>query len=273
MLMPASIELKNVKKSYPVTSERHSWQDFVRLKHRETSDFKALDGLSIDIKQGSFTTIFGPNGSGKSTLFRIIAGLEPPTSGKVTINGKPVDKARIGFVFQNYRDSMLTWRTALGNVRLALEARGIPQQLQRSEAMGYLERVNMAHIADKPFYSLSGGQAQLVSIARAFAFKPDILLMDEPFSALDFQTSLGMMETLSKLWQEENITTLFISHDIDEAVFLADQVMVLTKNPGKVQAIVPVRLKRPRSVSVISEERFFKIRNKVLKEFSKGSGL
>ena len=129
----------------------------------------------------------------------------------------------------------------------------------------------MAHVANKPFYSLSGGQAQLVSIARAFAFKPDILLMDEPFSALDFQTSLTMMETLSKLWQEEAITTLFISHDIDEAVYLADQVMILTKNPGRVHEIIPVKLKRPRPISLLSNEKFFKIRTQVLESFKKGS--
>lgn len=269
--MPASIEIKNVSKRFPLKSEGHSWQEFIRIRKESTSEFAALEKLSIDIKAGSFTTIFGPNGSGKSTLFRMIAGMEKPSDGEITINGNPVDKARIGFVFQNYRDSMLTWRTALGNVKLALEARNVAEKLQKDIAMGYLERVNMAHVANKPFYSLSGGQAQLISIARAFAFKPDILLMDEPFSALDFQTSLEMMQTLSKLWQEENITTLFISHDVDEAVYLADQVLVLTKNPGSVQKVVPVQLPRPRPISLLSQDRFYTTRNKVLTEFRKGS--
>lgn len=268
--MPASIEIKNVSKSFVAKSEAGIWRQKVK-QPKDESSFLALDNLSATIPKGSFTTIFGPNGSGKSTLFKIISGLEEPTSGKVTINRKPVRKARIGFVFQNYRDSMLTWRSAKGNVRLALEARRVPREQQNTIAMEYLERVNMAHIADKPFYSLSGGQAQLVSIARAFAFKPDILLMDEPFSALDFQTSLGMMEILSKLWREENITTLFISHDIDEAVYLADQVMILTKNPGKIQAVVPVPFKRPRPISILEQKRFFDLRTKVLEEFRKGS--
>lgn len=252
------------------SAAKASWH---RLLGRQAavSEFVALDNLNVAVPPGSFTTIFGPNGSGKSTLFRLIAGLDEPTSGSVTINGKPVQEARIGFVFQNYRDSMLTWRTAVGNVRLALEARGIEPGRRDKIARQYLRRVGMGHIADKPFYSLSGGQAQLVSIARAFAFEPDILLMDEPFSALDFQTSLGMMETLTRLWQETHITTLFISHDIDEAVFLADQVMVLTKNPGRVQKIVPVKLSRPRRVSLISDKTFFIIRSRVLKEFEKGS--
>lgn len=269
--MSSSIQIKNVTKSFPLQEEKRVLLDFIKVRQQSTKQFTALKNLSIDVKQGSFTTIFGPNGSGKSTLFRIISGLEQPSSGKVTIDKKPVSSARIGFVFQNYRDSMLTWRSALGNVRLALEARGIAPSDQKNLAMEYLERVNMAHIADKPFYSLSGGQAQLVAIARAFAFKPDILLMDEPFSALDFQTSLRMMQTLADLWREERITTLFISHDIDEAVFLADQVLVLTKNPGRVQSVVPVRLRRPRSVDLLTEERFFKIRNRVLEEFKKGS--
>lgn len=271
--MSSSIEIKNIGKSFLQTDENQTLRQKMGVVTKSQTPFMVLDNLTANIPKGSFTTIFGPNGSGKSTLFRIIAGQETSTLGKVTINKKSVNKARIGFVFQNYRDSMLTWRTALGNVRLALEARGIAKEKQEKIALEYLERVNMAHVAHKPFYSLSGGQAQLVSIARAFAFQPDVLLMDEPFSALDFQTSLGMMEILSKLWQEENITTLFISHDIDEAVYLADQVMILTKNPGKVHEIIPVKLKRPRPISVLSDEKFFKIRNQVLESFKKGSGL
>lgn len=271
--MSGSIEIKNVSKSFIQKSGVVTFWQKRKPQTDKPVDFQALNGLSANVTKSSFTTIFGPNGSGKSTLFKIIAGLEEPSSGSITINKQSVHKARIGFVFQNYRDSMLIWRTALGNVRLALEARGVPKDKQKSIALEYLERVNMAQIADKPFYSLSGGQAQLVSIARAFAYKPDILLMDEPFSALDFQTSLGMMETLSKLWQEESITTLFISHDIDEAVYLADQVMVLTKTPGRVQAIIPVSLARPRQISILTDEKFFKIRSKVLGSFKKGSEL
>lgn len=271
--MAASIEIKNISKSFTQKPDNITLLQKAGIGQKQVSDFQALSGMSATLPKGSFTTIFGPNGSGKSTLFKIISGLEVPTTGTVMINGKTVDKARIGFVFQNYRDSMLTWRTALGNVKLALEARGVAKNKQKTIAIEYLERVNMAHIANKPFYSLSGGQAQLVSIARAFAYKPDILLMDEPFSALDFQTSLGMMETLSKLWQEEKITTLFISHDIDEAVYLADQVIVLTKNPGKVQKVIPVGLKRPRPLSILTDKKFFEIRANVLDEFRKGSGI
>ena len=269
--MSASIEIKKVSKKFLQASETQTMAQKLGVMAKNQTPFVVLDNLSATIPKGSFTTIFGPNGSGKSTLFRIISGLDESSSGSVTINKKSVHKARIGFVFQNYRDSMLTWRTALGNVRLALEARGVPKEKQEKIAMEYLTKVNMAHVANKPFYSLSGGQAQLVSIARAFAFKPDILLMDEPFSALDFQTSLTMMETLSKLWQEEAITTLFISHDIDEAVYLADQVMILTKNPGKVHEIIPVKLKRPRPISLLSNEKFFKTRTQVLESFKKGS--
>jgi ABC-type nitrate/sulfonate/bicarbonate transport system ATPase subunit len=268
--MSVSIEVKDVKKIYLQTVAKPGWHKLVGKQSKPTK-FVALNKLSVNIKAGSFTTIFGPNGSGKSTLFRLIAGLDDPSSGSVAIDGKPVQQARIGFVFQNYRDSMLTWRTAIGNVCLALEAKHVKSADQKKIAMQYLKRVGMAHIADKPFYSLSGGQAQLVAIARAFAYEPDILLMDEPFSALDFQTSMGMMQALTKLWQETKITTLFISHDIDEAVFLADQVMVLTKNPGRLQKMIPVKLPRPRDVSIISDNDFFKIRRQVLKEFEKGS--
>ena len=263
--MAVSIEIHKLNKTFS-QSDSLSWRK-KRVKH----DFTALNDLSVVIPGGSFVTIFGPNGSGKSTLFRLIAGLDEPTSGTISIDGKPVSSARIGFVFQNYRDSMLTWRTALGNVRLALEARHIPVAEQDAIARQHLARVGMEQIADKPFYSLSGGQAQLVAIARAFAYEPDILLMDEPFSALDFQTSMGMMETLSKLWQETGITTVFISHDIDEAVYLADRVMILTKNPGRVQKIVKVSLKRPRPLSILTNQQFYTYRSQVLSAFTKGS--
>lgn len=269
--MPASVEIRNVKKTFAVREHSGAWWQKLAGPGQNQTSFTALDGFSASVKKGSFTTIFGPNGSGKSTLFRIIAGLEVPTAGSVHIDGKPPAEARVGFVFQNYRDSMLTWRSALGNVQLALEARGLPRAQQTNVAMSYLERVNMAHIANKPFYELSGGQAQLVSIARAFAYQPDILLMDEPFSALDFETTLGMMETLATLWHTTKITTLFISHNVDEAVYLGDSVMVLTKNPGRVQATVLVSLKRPRPIGVLQDAAFFKVRASVLAEFKKGA--
>ena len=271
MAKSSSIQIKNIRKTFLQTTESPNILQKTGLKPKGKSRYIALNKMSADIKRGSFTTIFGPNGSGKSTLFKIIAGLDSPTSGQITIDNKPVQNARIGFVFQNYRDSMLTWRTAVGNVELALEANNIPKEKRRKIALDYLKRVNIDHIANKPFYELSGGQAQLVSIARSFAYEPDILLMDEPFSALDFQTSIRMMKALSKLWQETNITTLFISHDVDEAVFLADQVMVLTSSPGRVQKMVSVSLKRPRPTSLLTSKKFFDIRANVLEEFRKGS--
>ncbi len=268
--MSVRLDINDIKKVYEQNEGARSWQSLIK-KQKPGKPFTALNGLSVSVKAGSFTTIFGPNGSGKSTLFRLIAGLDEPTKGSIEIDGQSAATARIGFVFQNYRDSMLTWRTAIGNVRLALEARKVPPADHEKIAMNYLKKVGMGHVANKPFYSLSGGQAQLVSIARAFAYEPDILLMDEPFSALDFQTSLQMMQALLKLWEETGITTLFISHDIDEAVYLADQVMVLTKNPGKLQKMVDVKLPRPRSISMLTDPAFFKIRSRVLKEFEKGS--
>lgn len=234
---------------------------------KERIHFPVLADVSLDIREGEFVTIFGPNGSGKSTLFRIISGLENPFSGNVFITGKRPQDVRIGFVFQDYRSSMLPWRNAAGNVALALEARGIAQENIEKSALGYLEQVRIAEYADKDFWQLSGGQSQSVAIARALAYDPEVLLLDEPFSALDFEVTLRMMMMLLDVWSHNKLTTLFISHQVEEAVFLADRVVVLSPRPGRIKEIIPVDLARPRTLSMLESSDFFAIRNKVLEVF------
>ncbi|MBI4114664.1 MAG: ABC transporter ATP-binding protein [Candidatus Niyogibacteria bacterium] len=230
-----------------------------------------LDSVSFEAEKGELITLFGPNGSGKSTLFRIISGLEDAHTGEVRIGGTPPARARIGFVFQDYRSSMLPWRSVVDNVALALEARGNMKHTAIGKtALGYLRQVKMEEYADRRFWELSGGQSQSVAIARALAYSPDVFLLDEPFSALDFEITLQMMLLFLDVWSKNKITTLFISHQIEEAVFLADRVIVLSPRPGRIQEIIPVPLSRPRHPSMLTTPEFFTTRNNVLAAFRRG---
>jgi NitT/TauT family transport system ATP-binding protein len=233
----------------------------------KTELLKVLDSISFDIAPGEFVTLFGPNGSGKTTLLNIISGLDIPTSGKTSINNKSPDQAKIGFVFQNYNESMLPWRTVLENVALPLEVKGVSVDERKKKAEHLLDKVGLIAHKDKYFYQLSGGQKQLTAICRAIIYDPELLLMDEPFSALDYSTTKKMELELLDVWQERKITTLFVSHDIDEAIFLADRVIVLSPRPGSIKEVFQVNLPRPRTLDMLSSDEFFSLRNKILASF------
>lgn len=223
--------------------------------------------VSLNIKSGEFVTLFGPNGCGKSTLLSIIAGLEKSDSGSITIEGTARNNQRIGFVFQNYNESMLPWRTVGGNVEIALEALGIPKNERRSDAMQLLETVGLGNKYDEYFHSLSGGMKQLTAICRAFAQSPDILLLDEPFSALDYSATRYMETELLRIWEKRGCTAICVSHDIDEAIFLADRVVALSPRPAAIRGIIQVDLPRPRSQDMLTSEKFFTLRGELLRLF------
>lgn len=235
--------------------------------NNKIKNLKVLDNLSFEVKEGEFISFFGPNGCGKTTFLNILAGIEKPTSGKVSINDKSPNLSKVGFVFQNYNESMLPWRTIVGNIELALEIQGIKNKEKYRIVEHLLKNVGLFEHKDKYFYELSGGMKQLTAICRAFAYNPDLLLMDEPFSSLDYSTSRKMGLELLNIWKETKRTILFVSHDVDEAIFLADRVIVLSKRPAKIRGIVEVGLPRPRKLSMLSSEQFFKIRNKILRLF------
>ncbi|MDI2027834.1 ABC transporter ATP-binding protein [Saccharopolyspora sp. TS4A08] len=206
------------------------------------SEITALDGIDLHIASGELAVIVGPSGSGKSTLLDLLAGLDSPTRGQIRIGGKPVTGPGLnrGVVFQQY--ALLPWRTAQANVELGLEANSAPRAQRRERAREYLDLVGLSEFAGHYPHQLSGGMRQRVAIARSLAFDPDVLLMDEPFGALDAQTRERLQEELLGIWRRTGKTIVFITHDIDEAVYLGRKVTVLTSRPGRVQDTVDIDL-------------------------------
>src|SRR6187200_3377732 len=206
-----------------------------------------VDGVSIDIEASEFLCIVGPSGCGKSTLLNIIAGFLSPTSGEIRIGGKAVtgygqDR---GIVFQDFAQ-LFPWRTALGNVTFGLEMKGVGKAEREEIARKQLELVKLGKFVDSYPHHLSGGMQQRVAIARALAYNPAVLLMDEPFAALDALTRDDMQRLLADVWRETRKTVIYVTHNVSEAVYLADRVVVMTPHPGTVKVEIPITLKRPR---------------------------
>ena len=224
----------------------------------------ALDGLSFDVGRHEFLAVLGPSGCGKSTLLRIIAGLVFPTSGRVEVYGLRVSEPRddIGIVFQ--RPTLLPWFDVLGNVTFPLRHKyGRVDAADRARAKALLDLVGLAEFANKQIDELSGGMQQRLAIARALLLDPDILLMDEPFSALDALTRDEMSFELLRIWSERPKTVVFITHSIPEAVLLADRIVVMTPRPGAVREILDVPLARPRSLATLSDPAFNALANHI----------
>ena len=215
-----------------------------------------LDAINLDVPSGSVSAVVGPNGSGKSTLLRLIAGLLPPYSGTILIDGEPVTDAdrRVGLVFQEPR--LLPWRRVIDNVAFPLQLAGVGAAARHERARALLELVGVAAFADAYPHQLSGGMRQRAAIARALALEPSILLLDEPFSALDALTRERFDAELLDLWARIGTTVVIVTHSIPEAVFLADEVIVLSARPGRVVARVPVDLPRPRTPAVFETPAF-----------------
>jgi NitT/TauT family transport system ATP-binding protein len=206
----------------------------------------AVDRVSIEIKQGEFFVIVGPSGCGKTTLLRILAGLETISSGTIEIETPHSQRPVNSMIFQG--DSIFPWMTVWNNAAYGLKMRGVSAASIKEVVGHYLERTGLTRFAGYYPHQLSGGMRQRVSIARAFANDPEILLMDEPFSALDAQNKLLLQEELLRIWEEHKKTVVFITHSVDEAVLLGDRIMVMTAQPGQVKALVDVPLSRPRDV-------------------------
>jgi NitT/TauT family transport system ATP-binding protein len=217
----------------------------------------ALADVSLSIREGELLAIVGPSGCGKTTLLNMIAGLVPHDSGTITLDGKPprAGEPRVGYVLA--RDSLLPWRTALGNAELAMEVHGVPREARGERARRSLSLLGLDRFMDHYPAQLSHGMRQRVALARSFGGAPDLMLMDEPFSALDAQTRLSVHDMFLDVWERQRMTVVLITHDLTEAVGLADRVAIMTRRPGRIKAIHDIGLPRPRSMMDLQGSREF----------------
>lgn len=210
---------------------------------------RALHDISMTVKPGEFVTLIGPSGCGKSTLLTLIAGFELPTDGQIRIGQRQITAPgpdRV-MVFQDY--ALFPWRNTIENVEFGLTIKGMPKAERRELATEYLRLVGLAHVAARPIYKLSGGMRQRVALARALVLKPAVMLMDEPFAALDAQQRMLMQGELARIWGETGQTIIFVTHSLEEALFLSDRILLMTTEPGRISLDEEVRLSRPRDIT------------------------
>lgn len=217
-----------------------------RNNNREKNEFTALKDINLTIYKGEFISIVGPSGCGKSTLLDIIAGLAKPSEGEIYIDNKLITGPDLdrGIVLQGY--ALFPWRTVRHNVEFGLEIKGVPKTQRKDISQKFIELVGLKGFEDRYPYELSGGMKQRVAIARALAYDPEVLLMDEPFAAVDAQTRETLQDELLRIWEETHKTIIFVTHSIEEAVLLSDRVAVMSANPGSVREVIDINLPRPR---------------------------
>lgn len=239
---------------------------------RTKESVEVLRDINLSVDKGNFVTLFGPNACGKTTLLNTIAGLIDYDSGSIYIGDKRPEDANIGYVFQNYREYLLPWRTNIGNIALPLELkRNVNRsggKLKREEKYqkirDFLKKLDI-HIPEEAYpYQMSGGQQQLIALVTALIVGPDVLLLDEPFAALDFETRTRMHDKVLEIWKRTCTTILCVSHGIDEAIYLSDKIVLLTKRPARIIEILDNTLPRPRNQEMIEWQEFFELRNKAL---------
>jgi NitT/TauT family transport system ATP-binding protein len=238
------------------------------------SSMTALSGIDLEIRRGEFVSLIGPSGCGKSTLLRLIGDLTEATSGSIAVNGKPAPQARVdrdyGMVFQ--APVLFDWRTVEENVRLPLELTGTEKAARDARVGQMLDLVELSDFRRHHPYQLSGGMQQRVAIARALAFEPALMLMDEPFGALDEMTRERMNSEVLRIWSQTGITVIFVTHSIPEAVFLSSRVAVMTARPGRITRVVEVDLPRPRTVETRESRRYFELVTEVREAIRGGEG-
>ena len=258
-------------------STGHIQIDHLRVSFgRNSSAIEAVSDVSMAVRPGEFISIIGPSGCGKSTLLNVVAGFVRPSEGSVTVDGKASDKpgADRGMVFQQY--SLFPWLTVRRNVEFGLKQQGMGRSQREQAARTLLSLAGLLAFENHYPEQLSGGMKQRVGIVRALATSPQVLLMDEPFGALDAQTRIVMQQILTNMWQRFRLSVLFITHDIDESIFLSDRVYVMTARPGQIKAEIPIPLPRPRTPDMASTPEYLalkhKLRNLISEESLKAMG-
>lgn len=243
--------------------------DHIGMKYKTLTGYtEALVDVNFDVNDGEFVTVLGPSGCGKSTFLFVGTGLTKPTSGKAFLDGKEITKPvkEVGFVFQDHL--LLEWRTVLDNIMIQGEFRDLDKKATKEKAMELIHQVGLEGFEHKYPWELSGGMQQRVSICRALVHEPELLMMDEPYGALDALTREQMRIELENMWIKKKNTILFVTHDIDEAILLADKVVVLTPRPGRIREIIPIDLPRPRNMAVKESPEFLAYRKNVTNIFT-----
>lgn len=225
---------------------------------------KILNDISFEVGPKEFVAMYGPNGCGKTTILNIIANLIPYDSGEIIFEDKR-EAPRVGYVWQNYNDSLMPWLSVAENIGLPLKFKGIRKEERLKRVNQLMDRFNIPFKSEDSVYALSGGQKQIVSILRNLTIEPDIMLLDEPFSALDYQMSLVVRKQILDIWDKTDFPILFVSHDIDDAIFLADKIMLLTSPPTTIWKIIENKIQRPRDYSVMSTPEYLSIKQAVVK--------
>jgi NitT/TauT family transport system ATP-binding protein len=227
------------------------------------------DNFDLDIPRGELISVFGPNGCGKSTLINMIAGLIPVDAGEILFDGMRLDQIKFGYVFQNYREALFPWLRAFDNISYPLKMMKVAPAARRARTEKLVEHLGIKLDLNLYPYQMSGGQQQLLSIMRALIVEPEILFLDEPFSALDYEMTLFMREQLQRIFMETGTTTVLVSHDLEEAVYLADRVLLLSRHPARVADFTPVAAARPRTVATLSDADFVQTKAHCLEVFQR----
>lgn len=247
----AAIVLDSVTKVYPASG-------------KTVADVIAVSDVSFSISDCEIVCLVGPSGCGKSTILNMIAGFETATGGRILVGGEPISGAGPNRMVVFQSPALFGWMTVHENIVFGPKKRGVPRKQYESDAARYIQAVGLSEFESHYPYQLSGGMKQRVQIARALVNRPAVLLMDEPFAALDFQTRLLMQELLSRVWSEFRPTILFITHDVDEAIFIGDRIFVMSKRPGRLKEQLKIDFPKPRSIDVLTDPRFVRLKEQIL---------
>jgi NitT/TauT family transport system ATP-binding protein len=241
----------------------------IRGLSKRFSETAIYENFDLDLPRGKLISVFGPNGCGKSTLINMIAGLLPPDQGEILFDGQPLSEIKFGYVFQNYREALFPWLRAFDNVEYPLKLMGLPKAERTHRVEQLVANLEVKIDLKRYPYQLSGGQQQLVSIMRALVVEPEILFLDEPFSALDYEMTLFMRAQLQRIFMETATTTVLVSHDLEEAVYLADHILLLSRHPARVADFVPYDAPRPRTDATLSQAEFVRLKAHCLEVFQR----